>query len=68
MNTLSFRELVEKLSTNQVALASFGQESWHVVKTLDSIRYCEDSLGTQRGEIIQLTRSNMEAHYEIINV
>ena len=65
MNTLSFREFVEKVSANQVALASFGQESWYVVKTLDSIRYCEDPAGTLRGEIIQLTRSNMEAHYEI---
>jgi hypothetical protein len=63
---MSLSQLILTLRENEVAQATFGGESWYVKKSVGTIRYCSDETGLEVGELVPLTKSNLEAEYEIV--
>lgn len=66
--TMNLSELLLKIRNHQVARAYFGGETWYVTKSVGCLRYCTDMTGLETGEIVPLTKSNMEAEYELMEV
>lgn len=62
---MKLSQLIETLHDNQVARAYFGGDSWYVTKSVGFIRYCNKE-GTDIGEAVPLTPSNIRAEYDII--
>jgi hypothetical protein len=62
---MSISELISTLKEGQIAKASFGEQVWYVTKSLGFIRYCSADR-VHIGDVVKLTKSNIEAIYEII--
>lgn len=66
-NIMKLYELLNIMKEEQIAKVTFGAiELWYVTKRNHVVRYCDEN-GDTLGDIVLLTRSNLEADYEIIN-
>lgn len=60
---LRLDEVIVSLDNDQVAKATFGGESWLIIKHFGTIRYFKDE---NIGDCIPLTFSNLNAIYNIL--
>lgn len=57
-------DMINKLKKGQVAIATYGGERWYITNS-EGIRYC-DMNGENIGELVTLSKSNIIAHYGIL--
>jgi hypothetical protein len=66
LNFSSLSELLAVIRNGHIAIARFGGQSWHILK-LSNVIYYYDPVDKAVNGIAPLTRSNIEAEYEIVN-
>lgn len=57
-------DMINKLKEGQVAIATYGGERWYITNS-EGVRYC-DMNGDNIGELVTLSKSNILAHYGIL--
>ena len=66
MNFPSFFELKKVMRNGHRAIASYGGQYWHILKLADVIYYY-DPVHKKVNGIVPLSKSDLEAEYEITN-
>lgn len=59
-------DMINKLKEGQVAIATYRGARWYITN-LEGIRYC-DMNGYNVGELVTLSRSDILAHYAILEI